>query len=84
MNLQPDILRHLLCTLLESGAPLAEPTLKNSLRTAFHHVAFTDANLTGFIREAEGKKLITGHTNAVLGTMWGLTDLGTSTAQQLR
>ena len=84
MNLQADILRHLLLTLLEAGSPLAEPTLKSSLRTAFHHVAFTEAHLDSFIREAEGRKLITGHTNAVLGTMWGLTDLGTSTAQQLR
>ena len=83
MNLEPDILRHLLLTLLEARCPLAERTVKSSLRAAFHHVAFTDAQLVGFIRQAEESKLITGHRNPVLGTMWGLTDQGISTATQL-
>ena len=80
-DIQILILRALLAA---NDSPMTDDTLRQAVRSAFMHVAFTAADLRDHILRAEAAELISGTTDEVFGTMWALTPKGKIKAQQLR
>jgi hypothetical protein len=78
-----DVKAFVLKALLAKGSAFPESTLKTSVRAAFPGVAFTDGDLTQWVRELETAKLIAGTDDALSGVVWDLTQTGKIRAQQL-
>ncbi len=64
------------------GKPLPDGSLKGFIRTGFG-AAFTDGDLTQWLREMETTGLLAATDDEVLGIVWALTPKGTIRAQQL-
>lgn len=79
-DIQIFILRALLAA---SGSPMTDDALRQAIRTAFAHVAFTASDITAHISRVESNTLIAGTNDEVFGLMWALTPKGKITAQQL-
>lgn len=82
-SLDRDIRHFILRALHRARGPMAEPTLKDAIRSAFNRVAFTDADLRDHIVLCESAFLISGTEDEVFGTMWDLTPKGKINAQRL-
>lgn len=80
-----DIKQFVLKALLKAKEqPINSDTLGQLVRSAFSHVALTDADLRQWIAELENAGMITGTTDEVFGLMWTLTLAGKLKAQQLK
>lgn len=80
-----DIKQFVLKALLRAkDQPVNDDTLKQLVRSAFSHVAITEADLNQWVRELEASGIITGTNDDVFGTMWTLSIAGKLKAQQLR
>lgn len=78
-----EVKAFVLKALLTKGGAFPQETLKTSIRAAFPNVAFTDGDLTQWIRELETSKFIAGTDDPLSGIVWDLTQTGKIRAQQL-
>jgi hypothetical protein len=78
-----DVKAFVLRALLAKNGAFPEETLKDSIRSAFPNVAFTDGDLKQWIRELQNSQLIAGTNDDISGVMWDLTVTGKIRAQQL-
>lgn len=69
--------------LAQRGQPMTNDGLKLVIKTVFRHVAFTDADLDGYIRECERARFICGTDDELSGLIWALTSKGELRAKQL-
>ncbi len=83
-DLERQVKTFILKALLANQGPMRDSDLKDSVRTRFHSVAFTDSDLDQHIREREANKLIAGTSDPTDGIVWDLTMAGKIKAQQLR
>jgi hypothetical protein len=83
-DLERDILAFILRALLRAGGPMCDSTLRAAVRNAFAHIAFTAAEITARISQAEESQLIAGVNDEVFGLMWDLTPRGKIKAQLLK
>ena len=65
------------------GEPVPDDTLRQAIRTQFRHIAFTDAEISARIRDAQSASLITSATDDIFGRLWALTPKGALAAAQL-
>jgi hypothetical protein len=80
-----DIKQFVLKALLRAkDQPINDDTLRSLVRSAFAHVALTEADLGQWIKELETSGIITGTSDDVFGLMWGLSLAGKLKAQQLK
>ena len=61
---------------LAGGGPLDEDALVAHMILAFRGDHFTRADASGIVRICEDRGWITGTTDPLLGTQWGLTPAG--------
>ena len=83
-SLQTDIRSEILVALLTAGGPMPEAAVKRHIKNMHPRVAFTDGDLTGYIKDCEDAGLVIAISDDVVGTMWDLTPKGKGKAQQLR
>jgi hypothetical protein len=80
-----DIKQFILKALLRAqDQPINDDTLKQVVRSAFSHVAITEADLNQWIRDLKHAGIIAGTSDDVFGTMWCLSLSGKMKAQQLK
>lgn len=79
-----DINIFILKALLRAEGPLTDDTLKGFITSGFGHVAFTAADLEGYVRACEREGWIVGTNDPLLGIVWTLTEpKGVLRAKQL-
>lgn len=81
--LDRDIKAHILKVVFAAMGPVTDFTLRAAIRNSFIHVAFTEAELGGYIKGAEETGWISGSKDELFGLCWGLTPKGQNKAQQL-
>lgn len=81
-DLEKEIRRWILKSLLAAKGPMPESALMDSIRARFPSIAFTTGDLKQSIIECETLGVIAG-TDDGFGVMWDLTTKGKIKAQQL-
>ena len=84
-EMEKQIRQFILKALLAAkGSPLPDSSLRDAIKAAFPHVAFSAGDLGEHIKDAEDFSFIAGTNDEVFGMMWALTPKGKIRAQQLR
>jgi len=84
-TLERDIKQFVLKALLRAKEqPINDDTLRSLVRSGFSHVALTEADLSGWIKDLEQSGILVGTNDDVFGLMWALSLTGKIKAQQLR
>ncbi|HEX3855950.1 MAG TPA: hypothetical protein VHY30_01495 [Verrucomicrobiae bacterium] len=82
--LEREIKSLVLKTLLaQRGQPMTNDGLKLVIKTVFAHVAFTESDLDGHIKDLEKAGFICGTNDELSGLIWALTSKGELRAKQL-
>lgn len=81
--LDRDIKTLILKVIFAATGPVQDFTLRAAIRNSYIHVAFTEAELGGYIKGAEETGWLAGSRDELFGLVWGLTPKGQNKAQQL-
>lgn len=83
-ELERAVKSQILKTLLaNNGQPMTNDALKLVIKAMFQHVAFTEADLDGYIKGCEKNSFLIGTNDELSGLIWTLTSKGELRAKQL-